>query len=234
MGRHWGNLMKIGLIVRTGNSGLGTLSWEFANHLKPHKVLMLENGAFKAFPERYAAFANRQTMVGSITNDDMNWLTDDIDVLVSIETFYDDILLALARKKGVKTALVTMCEMTEERMLIKPDLFICPSLLDFDMMPDPKVYIPIPFNTDKLVWKERKIAKTFVHTASHGGVNGRKGTALLLEATRYITKPIKLIISTWQTIINTDSRVEIRLVNYKNYWQCWKEGDVVVYPQNYN
>lgn len=226
--------MKIGLIARTGSSGLGTLSWEFANHLKPHKVLMLENGVFQPFPERYKAFNSRLTKLDGFTWENIEWLTTDVDVILTMETFYDDRVVTVARQKGIKTALVTMCEMMEEKMMIKPDLFICPSTLDYQMIPEPKVYLPIPFNTDKLVWKERKEAKVFVHAASHGGVNGRKGTALLLEATRYIKKPVKIIINTWQTIINSDPRVEIRLVNYKNYWQCWREGDVNIHLQNYN
>ena len=227
--------MKIALIARADNSGLGTLSREFAEHLKPHKVLIVENGQFHVFPERYEAFETRRVAsTDTITPNLANWLLEGTDVLLSIETFYSSDIVTLAREKGVKTALVTMFEMQSWPMPIKPDLFICPSTLDYQVMPNPKVYLPIPFNTDRLVWKQRTTANTFIHTASHGGMNGRKGTALLIEATRYLKSDVKIIINTWQGFFVTDSRIEVRLVNYKNYWQCWQEGDVVIHPQDYN
>ena len=226
--------LRIGLIVRTENCGLGTLSWEFANHLKPTKVLMLSNGVFQPFPDRYSQFDSKQTVVGKVTEQDMDWLVDGIDVLVGIETFYEYALIRKARAKGVKTALVTMFEMTESQPEEKPDLYICPSKLDYDVMPNPKVYLPIPFNTDRLVWRQRKTATTFVCRASHGGVNGRKGVGLLIEATKYLQRNVKIIISTWQNIRVYDPRVQVKLINYKNYWQCWQEGDVVIHPQDYN
>ena len=52
--------MKLGLIARADNGGLGTLSWEFARHLKPHKVLLVENGIYQTFPERYNDFTTKK------------------------------------------------------------------------------------------------------------------------------------------------------------------------------
>ena len=46
-------MVRQGLIARADNSGLGTLSWEFARHLKPDKVLLVSNGVFQTFPERF-------------------------------------------------------------------------------------------------------------------------------------------------------------------------------------
>ena len=48
--------MNIGMICRADNSGLGSLSREFANHINPKKVLIVANGVFKTFRERYARF----------------------------------------------------------------------------------------------------------------------------------------------------------------------------------
>lgn len=227
--------MNIGMICRMDNSGLGTLSWEFARHLKPKKILLVSNGVFQTFPERYAEFDTRIVPpTSTITRDLMNWMTEGIDVIFSCETFYNWELVKEAKLKGVKTALYTMFEMTPVSMPYKPSLFICPSELDYQVMDDPKVYLPVPVATDRLDWRERKEAKHFIHTASHGGVNFRKGTRLLIDAMMYVKSDIKLTIYSWTNQSVVDPRVEVKVQNFKNYWQVWREGDALIYPQDYN
>ena len=231
--------MKCGFIARADNSGLGTLSWEFANHLKPDKVLLVQNGVFQVFPERYAKFETITIPAHkTISRDTAEEFLSGIDVLLSIETFYNWTMVILAREMGVKTALITMCEMYTEDFLserLRPDLFICPSKLDYQMFPEPKIYLPPPVNTEKLVWRKRTKPRLFIHPSSHGGVNLRKGTPLLLEAMKYVNSDIRLIIYTWRDIFSTqDKRVEIKKVNFENYWQIWEKGDILVYPQDYN
>jgi len=227
--------MKIAMICRYDSSGLGTLSWEFANHLKPDKILLVSNGVFQTFPERYKEFDTKEVPAHStISKEYRDWLFDGIDIILSIETFYTWGIVPLAKEVGIKTALITMFEMTPEIIPAKPDLFICPSLLDYRVIPEPKTYLPIPLNTEKLVWRKRTKAKVFIHTASHGGVSGRKGTQLLLIAMKYVKSDIKLIIYTWNDIITQDKRVIVKKINFQNYWQIWRKGDVLVYPQDYN
>lgn len=235
--------MRIGMICRSDNSGLGSLSYEFSQHLKPYikKVLLVSNGVYQTFPDRYAEFETRTVKPqSSFTFEDKEWLTTDIDILFSIETFYDWSTLRITRKKNIKSVLMTMIEMTLDPIPLCPDVFLCPSKLDFDyfkrILPGNTHYLPVPMNTDKLKWKERKTAEVFVHSASHGGVAGRKGTGLLLEAMNYVKSDIKLQIYSWTPILaaKQDSRIEIKLQNFKNYWQVWQEGDVLVYPQDYN
>ena len=50
--------MRIGIIARYDNSGLGTMCWEYARHLKPAKVLLVANGVYQTFPERFEEFEN--------------------------------------------------------------------------------------------------------------------------------------------------------------------------------
>lgn len=217
------------MIVRADNSGLGTLSWEFARHLKPAKVLIRENGVFQTFPERYAEFEKATTIEG---------LLDGIDVLLSIETFYENQVIPLARRRGVKTALVTMFEMSPPKFNYTPDLLLCPSKLDYEVFKGYSTrveYVPVPVATDRLHWKKRDKANLFVHTASHGGMNFRKGTPAFLEAIKLVKNPgARFRIYSWVPFESPDPRCEIQLVNFKNYWQAWRDGDVLVYPQDYN
>lgn len=225
--------MKIGMICRYDNSGVGTLSWEFARHLKPHKVLLVQNNVHQTFPERYADFDTRKMDV--LDPQTIDWFLEDIDVFFTIETPYYWPIIKECRKRGIKTVLYTMFEMTPQEIPLHFDLYLCPSKLDYEKMPDPKTFLPVPVATDRLPWKERTTARHFIHTASHGGMSGRKGTQLLLDAIPKVkNQNIKFTIYTWKPFTSTDSRVTIKVVNFKNYWQAWREGDVLIYPQDYN
>lgn len=227
--------MRLGMICRFDNSGLGTLSWEFARHLRPDKILLVQNGIYSTFIQRYDGFNYKEALRANDIRKEMEWLLDDIDVLLSIETFYTWDILEKAKNKGIKTVLLTMVELMPKQLSHNPNLFLCPSKLDFDKMPSPKVFIPIPVATDRLEWKLRKgKPKTFIHTASHGGMNHRKGTYILTEAMKYVESDIKLIIYSWQNILATPPKTEVRLQNFENYWQVWREGDVLIYPQDFN
>lgn len=94
--------------------------------------------------------------------------------------------------------------------------------------------IPVPVATDRLLWNERKTAHTFIHSASHGGMSGRKGTQLFLDAIPMVKSDVKFIIYSWRPFESNDPRLEVKVQNFKNYWQMWREGDVLVYPQDYN
>ena len=238
-------MVKIGFIARYDNGGLGTLSMEMARHLKPHKVLLVSvyPAIYKNhhFPERYKDFETRKVSA-QIDIDTRNWLLDDIDILFTCETFYDWTLIGQCRKKGIKTVLYTMYEMTREQMIMSPDVYLCPSKLDYDTFKDRAdentivKYLPVPVATDRLIWRKREKAHHFIHAASHGGMNMRKGTQLLLDAIPHVKeKDIKFTIYTWQPVWKTnDPRVEVKYINFKNYWQLWREGDVHIYPQDYN
>lgn len=222
----------LGIICRYDNSGLATLAREFARHLKPHKVLLVENGVFQTFPERYSEIPNRVGM----TKENLEWFYEGTTSILSFETFYDWMMIKRTRELGIKTILYTMCEMSRESFPLMPDVLLCPSKLDYDIFKhrENAVFVPVPVATDRLEWRAREEAKVFIHTASHGGVNGRKGTGLLLEAMNHAKSNIKLIIYSWQPFTSTDPRVEVRVKNFLNYWECWEEGDVLIYPQGAN
>ena len=222
--------MKLGLIARADNGGLGTLSWEFARHLKPHKVLLVENGIYQTFPERYNDFTTKKYE----KQGDFDWLLD-MDVILGLETFYDWSIIKKARAKGIKTALYTMFEMTRDPVPLHPDLYICPSKLDVEYFKEwNHIYLPVPVATDRLLWTKREKAFTFIHTASHGGMKGRKGTQVLLDAIKQVESNVEFKIYSWKPFTVDDSRVKIEVVNFKNYWNIWREGDVLVYPQGVN
>jgi glycosyltransferase involved in cell wall biosynthesis len=65
-------------------------------------------------------------------------------------------------------------------------------------------------------------------------MSGRKGTQLFLDAIPMVKSDVKFIIYSWRPFESNDPRLEVKVQNFKNYWQMWREGDVLVYPQDYN
>lgn len=224
--------MKLGGIFRCDNSGLGTLSWEFFNHLKFEKALVVKNGVYQAFPERFPG--GRLVHKDRISREDIDWLTSGVEGILAFETPYDYGIFKAAEKKGIKTFLIPMYECYPERPTMQPSLHICPSALDFDVIRGDKIYLPTPINRKRLKYRPRNVARTFIHNAGHGGISGRNGTGELLAAIPMIKSDVKIIINTQKKIEYHHPKVEIRVANYRNYWDLWNDGDVFVFPHKFD
>src|SRR6185369_2430861 len=100
--------MKLGLIARADNSGLGMQTWEFFRHMKPDRTMVVDISKFnqnRQYPERYANDDNVVTVKGF--PDD--WIVDvflkDLDVVFIAEAAYNPYLYIRAKELGVKTAV---------------------------------------------------------------------------------------------------------------------------------
>jgi len=222
--------MRIGLIARCDNTGLGNMSWEYYRQLKIDEVLLVK-ASYANFPERYSDYEIYDREAPSIEL--LKRFLSKIDVLLTIETPYYWGIYKLAREMGVKTVLIPMYEFLENRPeLDYIDLFMADSQIGYDKCPTPKrIYIPYPVNREVLPFKLRTAAKTFLHNAGHGGIMGRNGTKELTKAMRYVKSDIKLIINSQFPIEGTnDSKIILNVGNYKNYWDTWDVGDIFILP----
>jgi len=61
---------------------------------------------------------------------------------------------------GVKSVMIPMFELLNDKW-IKPDLFICPSKLDYDVANGNKIFLPWPVNDKVLKRRRPKKAETF-------------------------------------------------------------------------
>lgn len=123
---------RMGLIARMDNSGLGFQTRELAKLLKPSKVILIDSTPFNGreqHPEWYAEY-NTVTNIGHIENPKLKDYLKDIDVLISCEIFYNELLPKLAKRMGVKTILQPNAELNPHilnRRLNLPDVFFLPS-----------------------------------------------------------------------------------------------------------
>jgi hypothetical protein len=228
-------MRKVGFIARADNSGLGTMSWEFSKHIPCTKILVVKNGVYQIFPER---FPGARVTKQSISKEDIAWLFEGIEVLVAFETTYDLTLFKQARKAGIKTIIIPMYECSPPMSILRPDVVICPSKLDFDTYagtPETTVLqSPFPVNRQMIPFRKRKIAKVFVHNAGHGGLAERNGTSELLAAIPMVQSDVKFVIRSQRPIQYSHPKAEILVGNFEKYSDMWGEGDVFIFPHKFD
>jgi len=224
--------MKIGLVARADNTGLGMLSWEFFENLREYmaKVIIYDGGAFQIFPER---FDNPEIITKDQIPDDF---LEGIDLILAIETPYDWSIFGRAKTRGIKTVLIPMFECNQKPLEAYPDLIVCPSQIDFESFWGELArleILPLPVNRKRVSFKLRQKARVFLHNVGHGGLHGRTGTGKFLKAIEMVKTNVRFLIHSQIKIPKVnDVRVEIRIGNLKNYWDLWQRGDVYVFPTN--
>ena len=227
--------MRIGLVARVDNSGLGMLSWEFYTNLREYiqKVVVVDNGVFRCFPERFGE-PEMKTQAGLGVAFWESFLKD-IDILLAIETPYSWSGFWMAKRLGIKTVLIPMFECNDKPLDCYPDLIACPATMDYESFsgePSRLEVIQLPVNRDRVKFKLRKKAITFLHNSGHGGFHGRTGTAQFLEAIPMVkNRNVRFLINSQTPFeYSRDERLQVRIGNIRNYWDLWKEGDVFVLP----
>jgi hypothetical protein len=223
--------IKIGIIGRGDNTGLGVETWEFARHI-PCKVMIVSleelGPQYRIYPER---FDNPTIIEGYPLDEHIADFIKDIDLLFFIETPYNDHTVEIARKQGVKTVMRVNYEWLVDYY---PDCYVVPSLYGYDQIPGPKVYLPFPINREVLPYKLRKKATKFIHIAGNmKAALDRNGTRLLLESLQYIKSDIELVIKSQVPLNCNDSRVRVDVCDQKNYWDIWEDADVYISPRRY-
>ena len=104
--------MRLGLWgARMDNSGLGMQTWEFYNHMKPAKTLVVDismmekvpERRLKQYPERYPE--NATIIYGFPNEQDIRQFLTGLDVVFIAESSYNMSFYQIARQMGVKTAV---------------------------------------------------------------------------------------------------------------------------------
>ena len=225
---------KIGLIARADNSGLGRLSWDFYKHLPISKVLVVSNNVYQIFPERFPEAKICKSGIPDL--EEIDEFLKDIDIVLTLETPYNWNLFSEAKKRGIKTILIPNYEWLPTTLPFLPDLFLCPSKLDFDEVFYPnKKYLPIPVDREVFPFKLREKAETFVFNNGHGGYMDRNGASELFQAISLIKKDIKFLIRSqvyFPSVIN-DSRVEIVYGDIP-IEELYEKGDVFLFPHKFD
>ncbi len=241
--------MRIGLIARCDNTGLGIQSMEFFKHI-PCKALVIDfssmaEGSHKPIlhphPERFPMqkvfkWGTEHNLRGDIPMDVINDFLKDVDIVFAMETPYDYNIFNECKRRGIKTILQLNYEFLDfpNRHLPAPDLFAAPSMWNYDRIPDPKIYLPVPANT--MAFQFIRKEKTFVHISGRPAINVRNGTDTFFESLNYVKNDINVIVRAQTRIhippLKHNINLSIDISNKENYTDNYT-GGVLVMPRKY-
>lgn len=244
--------MKIGLIARADDTGLGVQTHEFYQHMQPAKTMVIDishlNGNTQ-HPERYPEGTTGVMYVkGFPSNAQCHEFLKGLDIVFTCEIPYNYELFNIASFMGVKTVLqynYEFLDYLQRPTLPKPDLFAAPTLWHYDDVTyDNKAVLPVPIATEHFTTRTLpEVAGTFLHIVGKPAVHDRNGTSDFLRALQFVEQDIKVLIKcqdpTYVTsmidgfAIPANVRIEIDPEPAANYWDNYKEGDVLIMPRRY-
>jgi hypothetical protein len=243
--------MRLGIIARSDNTGLGNQTRNLVNMLKPDKILLIDSKYFnenKQHPEWYAGYDCITTSRGFATREEIVSFLDGIDVVLTCESFYSSMFLSLADKRKVKTILQYNYEFLDlvvdpnQRM---PSILLSPSVWNIEQVEKvlgdltKVVYLPPPI--DPVAFssqREMNMSKThnrILHIAGKFASKDRNGTSTVIDMLKYSSADYELVIKS-QTPIETDCndpRLTIDISNTENHADLYSGYDAMVLPRRY-
>ncbi len=197
--------MKIGLVARADNSGLGIQTLEFYRHMHPEKTMVVDISALNNNPVFNDRYPERAMYINNIPSpNELKTFLEGLDVVFIAEAAYNPHLYELAREMGVKTAVQYNYEFMDwlvNPSYPKPDMLIAPSRWHYDDVEAwclannvRHVYLHCPVARDQLPFREIKQARTFLHMAGRAAAHDRNGTAIVIKASRYLTSQAKIVV----------------------------------------
>lgn len=245
--------MKLGLLGRAEDRGLGVMSLEFFRHMNPDRTLVVDMGPLaRGFPMHLDRFPGATVVpYNGGTFDEYSarrWLKG-LDCLYVPETPYDFRLLTWAEESGTATIVHTMPEFfhwARNPDLPRPTVWWNPTTWRSHLLPDEVQTVPVPVAMDRFDElaqrrnaNEKNAIPTFAHVAGHRAMADRNGTRTFLMALRHLTAPMRVL------VLGQDRRmpsrgavsrvvtVESRLGGVADYWRLYEGADVLVMPRRY-
>lgn len=244
--------MKVGLIARGEDRGLGNLTWEWQRHMHPDRTLLVvPDGVAKAglvtHVERYPGATparfnqDRPGSQGSGMLDERTcreWL-DGLDVVFSAETFYDWRFCRWAREAHVATVCLAMPEFVRPDWFDQPTQWWAPTTYRLIRLPSTTRVVPVPVPTDRFTIHESSTdgPLRWLHVAGAQTISDRNGTRAVMSALHAVQRPTRITVRT-QTPLELGSvmpRVQLlqRFDNVRDYWRIYDDADVLVMPRRY-
>jgi hypothetical protein len=243
--------MRLGIIARCDNTGLGNQTRELVKMLNPDKILLIDSHSFnnnKQYPNWYNGYSVIKTIRGMPRTKEILSFLDDIDVVISCETFYHLDFIDIARKKNIKTILQYNYELFGNMVNPEwplPDVLLAPSIWNLDIVKEKfeskcKVaHLPPPTDTSLFnIVRENNLSKThkrILHVAGKKAAKDRNGTNTVVEMLKHSNADYELVVATQTPLdfITKDSRLKINKDNVTNREDLYNGYDAMVLPRRY-
>ena len=241
--------MRVGLIARADDTGLGVQTHEFYRHMNPAKTLVIDlshvnrkKNFYDRYPDaevlKHTPYPETGGTLQPETKTAIDSFLEDLDVVFTCETVYDYYLISAAKARGVKVVLQYNFELLDhvrEPKLPRPDLFMAPSLWRYDdVKAGPKVFLPVPVDREKIPAVPRTEAKTFLHVGGNPAMEDRNGTQVVIDAWDWVKSGANLIVRSQTGNYRTrNDKVKVMRGSLPNYSDLYTQGDVFILPRKF-
>lgn len=245
--------MKLGLVARADDTGLGNQTYEFYRHMKPYKTMVVDISHLNGNKNHFERYPDAQVVHGFPKSHNIDEFLEGLDVIFVAESPYNYYLYERARQLGIKIAVQYNYEFFDwysHPHLPKPDLLIAPSTWHYDKVEDfckkhwiKHVYLHCPVNREILPFKQKYEFKKFLHVAGKPASHDRNGTESVIKACQYIDSDAQIYIAV-QSPQYLGEWIKM-LDNYKHnvhfmdtstlsdYTELYENMDVLVLPRRY-
>ena len=241
--------MKLGIVVRADNTGLGNQTKELFKMLNPERILIIDSSSFNNNSQNYHWYEGSEQLIskGIPDNRTVTKFISGLDIVISCETFYNKNFIGIARKNKVKTVLQYNFEfldaMSDPNAWI-PDVLLAPSLWRIDEVEEKfgdkciVTHLPPPtdeklFESNRIINKER--SNKILHIGGKAAIYDRNGTNSVIEMLKYSKKDYELVVKTQSKldIDCKDERLTILTNNEKNREDLYSGYDAMILPRRY-
>lgn len=237
---------RLGLIARADNRGLGIQTWEFAQHMHPDKILVIDVPSVQPLVYRDRFGSDAVTIQGWPQPENFARFLADLDAVYTAETPYNHSLFSIAEQLGVRTVLAVNPEFLDHLdhpNLPKPTVFACPSTWMFDKIPPPKTLLPFPVATERFQPNTATTATNFLHVVGRPAIHDRNGTHAIASALPYIRSEVTITFACQQNGyveqhldgVDVPSNVTVNILgrDCEWYWDNYRDQHVLILPRRF-
>lgn len=236
--------MKVGLVARGNNRGLGILSREFARNMQPDRTLLVQPDAardagLQLHSEWFDPDAMHTGWAHDLDEKQCRKFCAGLDVIVGMETFYDWRLCDWARDEGARTVCWAMPEYFKHldnpynrfpKDLPWPDQWWNPTCWRQEHMPKGTRVVPVPIATDRFprYWPTLgEEPPTWLHVVGARTQGDRNGTNIFLDALKLLKQEHRVIFRSQGDAIYPNGsvgrhvHVETHTTELAEYWDLY-------------
>lgn len=236
--------MKVGLIVRSDDRGLGNQCWEVQRHLPHDRVLVVRDPGSErqGFVSHVDRFPGATVVEFGRYGDGFDpkpikaWLKG-LDVVYSAETYYDWRMVKWARALGVATVLHANPEFYFHwaHPAPEPSTWWSATPWRLEHMPEGTRVVPMPIPVDR--WEKpdfEDCPRRVLHMAGLGAIRDRNGTLVVRKAHALLRRAgIELVMSS-QGPVKEFVDVETRERHSDaEYWKMYEGFPMTLIPRRY-
>lgn len=229
--------MRWGLIARSETDrGIGIQSLAIHDNLNPERTLVVldQKSGFTAHPQNYPDATIVALKHGNVKNtlpeaQVRDWWKG-LDVIFTVETFYDWDLINWANDDGVATVVQGNPEFWQSSNP-QPDVWTWPTRWRLNHLPDgPVIPVPTVMRPNIAASIEDPVLRA-VHIAGNRAMGDRNGTDLLAQAMRRVPVGTKLSVYS-QAPIPPIHGAALR-APVENRWDMYRNNHVLLLPRRY-